>query len=267
MRRAGAGLLAVIPARGGSRRVPRKNVRLLHGRPALAYTVEAALTSALFDRVVVSTDDAEIAAVARACGAEVPFLRPAPLADDLTHVSAATAHALERLDPDGRRYASVAQLMATCPLRTALDVRASHAAFARGDAPAQLSVAPYGPQSPWWAMQRDPDDGRLTPLFPTAATERGQDLAPLVCPTGAVWWARAEVLRTHRTFHVPERTGWLLPWLRAIDIDTEDDWLLVERLLDAPHAPRRAEGPPGAARAEGTEGAARPTTPEDDHAP
>src|SRR5699024_596879 len=106
-----AGRLAVIPARGGSRRVPGKNVRPLLGRPALAYTVDAALHSGLFDRVVVSTDSEAVAEVALNCGAEVPFLRDAALADDHTPVSAATVDMLRRLDPSRRWCTSVAQLM------------------------------------------------------------------------------------------------------------------------------------------------------------
>ena len=223
-------LLAVVPARGGSRRVPRKNVRMLQGRPALAYTVDAALDSGLFARVVVSTDDPEIAMIAEACGAEVPFLRPPALADDVTPVSAATADALDRLDPDGTRFDAVAQLMASCPLRVAADVRASHAAFVASGAGAQLSVAPFAVQTPWWAMRRA-EDGTLAPLFPDMVVQRSQDLPPLVCPTGAVWWARADVLRRARTFHVPGRTGWALPWDRALDIDTEEDWRMASRLL------------------------------------
>ena len=224
--------LAVIPARGGSKRIPRKNVRDLAGRPLIAYSVEAALESGVFARVVVSTDDEEIARIARECGAEVPFLRAAALSDDVTPVSAATADALGRLDPGGAAYADVAQLMANCPLRTAEDVRMSREAFLAGRAPAQISVARYGWQSPWWALTRDATT-RIEPLFADRLLERSQDLPVLFCPTGAIWWATAETLRARRTYHVEARTGWEMPWDRAIDIDTEDDWRLAERLLSA----------------------------------
>jgi N-acylneuraminate cytidylyltransferase len=223
-------VLAVIPARGGSKRVPRKNVREMAGRPLIAYTIEAALNSGIFARVVVSTDDDEIARIGRSCGAEVPFLRSVSLADDITPVSAATADALGRLDPDGAVFADVAQLMANCPLRTAEDVRASHVAFRARRAPAQISVARYGWQSPWWALARDAA-GRIEPVFADRLQQRSQDLPDLFCPTGAIWWATAETLRTHRTYHVAGRTGWELPWDHAIDIDTEDDWRLAEGLL------------------------------------
>ena len=224
--------LAVIPARGGSKRIPRKNIREMAGRPLIAYTIEAALASGVFERVVVSTDDEEIARIGTACGAEVPFLRAASLADDITPVSAATADALGRLDPDGATFSDVAQLMANCPLRTAADVRASHAAFLASGAPAQISVTPYGWQNPWWALTRDAA-GRIQPIFADRLKERSQDLPVLFCPTGAIWWASADVLRTQRTYHVEGRTAWEVPWDRAIDIDTEDDWRLAEGLLSA----------------------------------
>ncbi len=224
--------LAVIPARGGSRRVPGKNIRPLGGRPAIAYTIDAALGSGLFERVVVSTDSPEIAEVAVRCGAEVPFLREASLADDHTPVSLVTLDALERLDPAGEMYRVVAQLMANCPLRTAEDVRASYRQFVSTRAAAQLSVTRYGWLNPWWALERDPSSHVLTPLFAEQLTRRSQDLPELYCPTGAIWWATAEALRRHRTFHIPGRTGWEIPWQRAVDIDTADDWRMAELLLE-----------------------------------
>ncbi|HEU4761600.1 MAG TPA: acylneuraminate cytidylyltransferase family protein [Gemmatimonadales bacterium] len=226
-----APLLAVIPARIGSRRVARKNIRPLAGRPALAYTVEAALGAELFGQVVVSTDSEEIAALATSLGASVPFLRDAALADDQTHVSAVTLDALVRVDT-ARSIAAVAQLLPNCPLRTAEDIRSSWNAFEQGGTAAQLSVARFGWQNPWWASTLA-RDGTLRPLFSNRMTERSQDLPPLVSPTGAVWWIRADVLRRTGTFHVPGRTGWEMPWQRAVDIDNEDDWALAELLLRA----------------------------------
>jgi pseudaminic acid cytidylyltransferase len=223
------GRLAVIPARAGSKRIPDKNVRPLGGRPLLAYTVEAALQSGVFDRVVVSTDSPEIGALARRLGAEAPFLREPALADDMTPVSAATRDALERLDPDSTAFLAVAQLMANCPLRNAADICESLAAFETSGASSQVSVVRFGWWNPWWAMRFGPKR-QLEPLFPEAATTRSQDLPDLFCPTGAVWWARAETLRREGTFHVAGRVGWEIPWERGIDIDTEDDWRFAEAL-------------------------------------
>jgi CMP-N-acetylneuraminic acid synthetase len=222
--------LAVIPARGGSKRIPGKNVRCLEGKPLLAYTVEAALQSELFERVIVSTDSQDIADVARGCGADVPFLRDVGLSDDFVPVSAATVDVLERVDPSGSAFARVCQLMPNCPLRTAGDIAASYEQFVRTGFEAQVSVVRYGWQNPWWAMRRD-EHLVLAPLFEDVATARSQDLPELFCPTGAVWWAKADALRREGTYHMAGRTGWEIPWRRGIDIDTEDDWEMAEVLM------------------------------------
>jgi N-acylneuraminate cytidylyltransferase len=222
--------LAVIPCRGGSKRVPKKNIRDLCGKPAVAYTIDAALESGIFQAVVVSTDSEEIAEVARARGADVPFLRNAELADDFTPVSAVTLDTLERLDPDGSRFAHVAQLMANCPLRTADDIRASHAQFLESGAGSQISVMEYGWLNPWWAMTKD-QRHTLSPIFKDMTTTRSQDQPPLFCPTGVIWWAKADLLRQHGTFYAPGYCGWAIPWQRGVDIDTEDDWKMAELLM------------------------------------
>jgi len=223
--------IAIIPARGGSKRVIGKNIRPLAGKPLIAYTIEAALVSKLFRRVIVSTDSEDIAAVARTYGAEVPFLRSAEISDDLTPVSAATADALERLDRDRSQYRFVAQLMANCPLRTAEDVVASFKQFSETAADTQISVVRYGWQNPWWAMRRDTNNFSLEPLFPREMTARSQDLPELFCPTGAIWWGKTTVLREQRTFHIPGRTGWEISWQHGVDIDTPDDMAFAEALL------------------------------------
>lgn len=225
-----AGNLAVIPARAGSQRVPLKNIRPFGGLPAIVYSIGAARDSGLFDRIVVSTDSEIIAAIARKDGADVPFLRDASLSDDRTPVSSVTLDALDRLDPDRTQYRRVAQLMASCPLRTADDVRASFTQFLSTGSEAQISMTRYGWQNPWWAMRRD-SRGALLPMFEAEAQWRSQDLPELFCPTGAIWWATAERLRASGTFHAPGRTGWEIPWERGIDIDTPEDWHMAELLL------------------------------------
>lgn len=223
--------IAIIPARGGSKRIPGKNIKPLAGKPIIAYSIDAARESGLFGRVVVSTDSQEIAEVARQYNAEVPFLRDQTLADDLTPVSSATADALLRLDPSGERFDSVAQLMPNCPLRTAGDVIESYRQFGKSVAESQISVVRYGWQNPWWAMRRN-ERHELEPIFKEQMTMRSQDLPELVCPTGAIWWARAVVLRRAKTFHVENRTGWEIPWYRGIDIDTLEDWAMAEVLYE-----------------------------------
>lgn len=222
--------LAVIPARGSSERVPGKNIRDLCGKPIIAYTIEAAIQSGVFSRIIVSTDSDEIATIARRFGAEVPFLRDASLADDYTPASLVTLDMLERLDPDGTGFRNMAQLMANCPLRTAADVRDSYQQFVEREADSQISVTRYGWLNPWWAMTRS-NRYQLSPIFHKQVSKRSQDLPEVFCPTGAIWWAKADVLRREKTFHIAERTGWEIPWQRAVDIDTEDDWQLAELLM------------------------------------
>jgi pseudaminic acid cytidylyltransferase len=226
-------VLAVIPARGGSKRIPDKNIRHLAGKPIIAYTIAAALESGLFERVVVSTDSREIARVALEYGAEVPFLRSENLADDFTPVSSATVDALVRLDPSGDKFHSVAQLMANCPLRTASDVSDSYRQFQATGTESQISVTRYGWQNPWWAMRRN-ERQECEPVFKEQTTARSQDLPELFCPTGAIWWARTGVLRETGTFHVEKKTGWEIPWQRGIDIDTFEDWAMAEAVLRFP---------------------------------
>lgn len=221
------GNLAVIPARSGSKRVPRKNIRPMLGRPLIAYTIEAALVSGLFDEVLVSTDSDEIAAIARDCGAAVPFLRCLDLADDHTPVSAVTLDALERCVG---AYTNVAQLMPNCPTRTATDVRDSYTQFVTSESSSQLSITRFGWQNPWWALRRS-EALELEPVFEASITSRSQDLPEVFCPTGAIWWAKADVLREHGSFHIAGRTGWEIAWRHGVDIDTEDDWAMAETLI------------------------------------
>jgi len=228
--------LAVIPARGGPKRIPQKNLRPLSGRPLLAYTIEAALRCGAFERVIVTTDSPEIAEIACRHGADVPFLRDASLSGDFVPVSAATVDALERLDPGSVLYDCVCQLMPNCPLRTAEDIVDSFQQFRATRADSQISVVRYGWQNPWWAMRRD-ETFTLDPVFADRITERSQDLPELFCPTGAIWWAKADVLRREGTYHIAGRTGWEIPWERGVDIDTDADWIMAEVLLSIDETP------------------------------
>ena len=222
--------LAIIPARGGSKRVPNKNIRDFHGKPILACTIEAAVQSGLFSKIIVSTDSNEIASVAKRYGAEIPFLRESSLSDDYTPISLVTADALERLDPNGLEFKSVAQLMPNCPMRTDVDIINSFKQFTETDTDSQISIMRYGWLNPWWAMKRN-DAYEIEPIFHEQMNKRSQDLPELFCPTGAIWWAKTDVLRREKTFHIEGRTGWEMPWQRAIDIDTEEDWQMAEFLM------------------------------------
>lgn len=222
--------LAVIPARGGSKRVPRKNVRLLAGLPMIAYSIRAALASGLFEHVIVSTDDEQIASIASDFGARVPFLRDSRIADDHTPVSTVSHHVVSWLANRGERFERIAQLLPNCPLRTADDVKDSYQAFISQEHHAQVSVTRYGWQNPWWALMTD-DSGAAKPLFEDKLLQRSQDLPTLYCPTGAVWWADSYALEEHGTFHLARRGLFELHWEHGVDIDDEADFQLAELLL------------------------------------
>ncbi len=214
--------IAIILARGGSKRLPRKNILDFHGKPMLAWTIEAALLSNQYERVLVSTDDEEIAQIARSFGAEVPFLRNSA-ADDLAPSSEATLAALRQAELHwGENYDVVSQLMSNCPLRDATDITASVQNFIDQKVPAQLSCFRFGWMNPWWAARLS-GSGVPDYLFPKAKISRSQDLPPLHCPSGALWIARVPALKKSKTFFTPKHILHPLTWVSAMDIDDDAD--------------------------------------------
>lgn len=210
-------VLALIPARGGSKGLPGKNILTVGGRPLLAYSVDAARDSRFVDRVVVSSDDDAIIAAALACGAEAPFRRPAELAtDDAASVDVAL-HALDLLPG----YDVLIMLQPTSPARTAADVNAACERFAASRAPACVSVSPVE-QSPFWMYRLDAN-GALRPVVEPTTYTRRQDLPPVYALNGAIYIADAGWLRRTRTFVTTETVAHVMPASRSIDIDTADD--------------------------------------------
>jgi len=222
--------VAIIPARGGSKRLPRKNILDFGGRPMLAWTIEAACQTSLFDRIVVSTEDEEIARIAVNAGAEVPFLRDS-LHDDITPISDVTIAAVTKLrDIFDEDYETTVQLMANCPLREANDIRAAIAAFDTSGGNFQISCTRFGWLNPWWALQLD-INGHGEWMFPDAARSRSQDLAPLYSPTGAIWIARTRALEQAGTFYGPGHRFEPLAWHAAVDIDDAEDLALARTVF------------------------------------
>ncbi len=222
--------LAVIPARGGSKAIPRKNLRPLAGKPLIAWTIAAALQARRVDRVLVSTDDEEIAATARAAGAEVPFLRPAELAGDDVHSVHSVLHALDWLEAqEGATPQVVAMLLPTSPLRSARDLDRALELLENSGAPSVISVCAAG--TPLGSL-RWLRDGRLVPL------ERGgernfqrQDVEQLYAVNGSIYVAAAESLRRHRGFHIDGAVGSVMSRLHSIDINTPEDFAIAEALM------------------------------------
>jgi len=238
-------IVAIIPARSGSKRIPKKNILNFLGKPMLCWSVSAAQESRIFDEIMVSTDSEEIAKVAKDCGAAVPFLRDKSDADDFTPVWTATVNALIQLERHRDIEFDIAiQLMPNCPLRTGSDIQRAYEAFLNRGSPFQISVFKYGWMNPWWAMTVEPDSMRPTYLFPQAK-KRSQDLAPLYCPTGAVWIADARELKRQRTFYGEEFTVFPMDWRHAIDIDDMDDFQMAVAVAKLPEADTSQDPFPG----------------------
>lgn len=213
--------LAMIPARGGSKRLPGKNLRVVDGHPLLAYSVRAALDSGCFERVVVSSDDPEVLRVAERYGAGI-VARPPALAGDDAGLVPVCEHTLDAEAEAGRSYAVLALLMPNCPLRGKDIVRSAVAAFEAGNSESQVSVTPYHWHYPHWALGKR--DGSTVFHFGRDYLVRSQELPHLTCPTGAIWLARPRALRRTRDFYAPGFTTFEVPWEEAIDIDEQADW-------------------------------------------
>jgi CMP-N-acetylneuraminic acid synthetase len=220
--------VAIIPARGGSTRIEKKNIVNFCGKPMIAWTIEAAQKANRFTRVVVSTDDPEIAEISRQFGASVPFLRR-QYTDDSSPVSLATIATLLQFRELGEEFGIVVQLLANCPLRTERHIENALENFHASGAKSQISCCGFGWMNPWWAATVS-KDGRPNQLFPDKFKLRSQDLPPVYCPTGAIWIAVAGHLLKHQTFHTPDRIFWPMPWQAAIDIDDNEDLQLAELL-------------------------------------
>jgi CMP-N-acetylneuraminic acid synthetase len=222
-------VIAIVPARGGSKRIANKNIIRFSGRPMLAWTLKAARETNLFDRILVSTDDPKIAAVAISDGFEIPFLR-VRANDDVTPVSEATLAALQQCrDILSEEYINVVQLLPNCPLRGADEISKAYHHFIENDLSFQISCFKFGWMNPWWAFILD-ENNMPHSLYPDALKKRSQDLPPVYCPTGAIWIARVDSLRHAGTFYGPNHQFYPMPWESAVDIDDYDDLLFAETL-------------------------------------
>lgn len=222
--------IAIIPARGGSQRIPRKNLIEFGGQPLISWTIQAALESEIFHRVLVSTEDEEIAEVSRDFGAEVPFLRDSNF-DDYSTASQATIRALQQVQSHyDEDYEVVTQLMPNCPLRDSKDIISAMEAFVLHEKQPQISCAPFGWVNPWWANTID-DDGTPSPLFPEAREKRSQDLAELFFPTGAIWISKTEDLIQGGSFYTSNYRFQPISFTHAIDIDVTSDLELARLIL------------------------------------
>ena len=221
--------IAIIPARGGSKRIPKKNIIDFMGKPMIAWTIEAALKTNMFDMVLVSTDCNEIAKISLKYGAEVPFLRKAHY-DDNSTVSEATRSALKQLKKfNGINYDIVVQLMANCPIRSSTDIISQVKQYEESEGDFSLiSAFEYGMFNPWWAHYKNKKN-ELEKIFENYDdTNRSQDLPELMCPTGAIWISNVKKLNKTGTFYSEGYNFHKISWIEAIDIDNIDDLQLAK---------------------------------------
>ena len=223
--------IAVIPARGGSKRIPRKNIKLFCGKPMIAWSIAAARASGLFDHIVVSTDDAEIAEVAKVHGAEVPFMRPAALSDDHTGTSPVVAHAIEWYREHGHMPDPVCCIYATAPFVTAADLQRGLQTLTDTGSDFAFSVTSYA--FPIQRAIRLTNEGRVEMLQPEHFNTRSQDLEEAFHDAGQFYWGRAEAWLTGKAIFSTNAAPVMLPRHRVQDIDTPEDWVRAEWMFKA----------------------------------
>lgn len=223
--------LAIIPARGGSKRIPRKNIKLFCGKPMIAWSIEAALRSGCFDQVVVSTDDAEIAEAARQHGADVPFMRPTELSDDHTGTIPVIRHAIEWFIQQGHTVEQACCLYATAPFVTVEDLNRGMQVLQGNDCDYAFSVTSYA--FPIQRALRINERGRVEMVNPEHFNSRSQDLEEAFHDAGQFYWGRADAWLQGKQIFSPDALPVLLPRHRVQDIDTPEDWVRAEWLFKA----------------------------------
>ena len=228
----GKRLLAVTLARGGSKSIPRKNLIEVAGKPLIAHTIEEVLLVNCIDRYIVSTDDEEIASIARSLGAEVPFLRPSELARDESTSADALLHAVKFLASQGDNYDYVVELMATNPLKRAIHIRECVELAVDNDDKACVAVHKLSDHHP--SRIKHIDDGYLRNFYPEVPESRRQDLKPdAYIRSGSIYVTETDFLLANQSRYGEENTrAYVLPSEYVVNIDEPDDLYLAERKLE-----------------------------------
>jgi len=226
-------ILGIVTARGGSKGIPNKNVHPLRGKPLLQYTAEAALAAARLERVILSTESEQIAAVGRQCGLEVPFMRPPELARDDTPSLPVIQHAIRCCEHDDEYYDAVLSLQPTNPLRRAADIDGSIELLESSGADSVIAFVDVGEKHPA-RMKYIDDQGRVTdpPFAEEFEGQRRQELRPLYLREGSIYLARRDVLMEQNSFVGNDCRAWMIPPERACNIDEPFDLELAEWLIE-----------------------------------
>jgi len=222
--------IAIIPARGGSKRIPRKNIKDFCGKPMIAGAIEVAKASGLFGHIVVTTDDAEISAIAKAWGAEVPFVRPAELADDYTPTVPVVAHAIAACQSLGWQVDQVCCIYPAVPFMQSADLVAALHMLESNEAGYVFPVADF-PSAIQRALRQLPN-GLMEPFYSQYASTRTQDLESAYYDAGQFYWGRAQTWLEGKNIH-QYGMGLVIPNWRVVDIDNSEDWQRAELMYAA----------------------------------
>lgn len=220
--------IAVIPARGGSKRIPRKNIKPFCGKPMIAWSIAAAKTSGLFDHIIVSTDDAEIAQVAKHWGGEVPFVRPAELSNDHAGTTEVIAHATQWALEQGWPITAVCCIYATAPFIQVEDLKRGLEALESGEWDYAFAVTEYS--SSIFRSFKKLQSGGLEMFFPEHRLSRSQDLPIALHDAAQFYWGRPSAWIEGKDAFGPQSFPVIIPHWRVQDIDSPDDWHRAEIL-------------------------------------
>lgn len=223
--------VAIIPARGGSKRIPRKNIKEFFGKPMIAWSIDAALKSNCFDRIIVSTDDKKIAEIAKQYGAEVPFIRPAELSDDYAGTIPVIKQAIEWLNEHDKPPRLVCCLYATAPFVNAEDIKQGLEQLEQTNASYAFTVTSFA--FPIQRAIRITDTNSIEMFSPEHFQTRSQDLEEAYHDAGQFYWGTADAWLSEKLIFGPESTPVILPRHRVQDIDTPEDWNRAEWLFKA----------------------------------
>jgi len=218
--------VAVIPARGGSKRIPRKNIKSFCGKPIIAYSIETAITSKLFDKVIVSTDNKEIAETAKEYGAEVPFIRPAKLSDDYTGTNEVIVHGIKWIMDQGWEVSAVCCIYATAPFFQKDDLIKAYDIFLTNKWKFVFAATSfvYPIQRAFMKLKTD----GIKMFNPEHFETRSQDLPEAYHDTGQFYWGKTDAWLKNTMAYSEQSTIVELPSYRVVDIDTEEDWIRAE---------------------------------------
>lgn len=217
--------IAIIPARGGSKRIPRKNIRPFMGKPVISYSIEAALQSGLFQEVMVSTDDEEIASVARQYGAKVPFMRSVEMADDYATTADVILEVLNNYQERGETFGRVCCIYATAPFITIKRLEEAFAMMEKEHLDSVFTAVAYSyPVQRGLRIERN----RMNMVWPEYIEARSQDLEIIYHDAGQFYWSTIENLYVNKNFWGTNTGGLILSELEVQDLDTETDWKLAE---------------------------------------